>query len=645
MKYRADIDGLRGISVLVVILFHVGFQSFRGGYVGVDVFFVISGYLITMMVLTQARDGQFRFVEFYQRRVARLLPALILTLGIVFLFGFVFYDNLAFDNLGKELFFSSFGISNFLFAQGTNYFASEARVRPLIHMWSLGVEEQFYVMWPITVRFLAPLRRWKIFVGVALLGVVSLLASSIVMHQNSTAAYFLPQYRAFELILGALAAIFTKDELMRFELPKTWRASLSIVGLMIIIITILVYDDQIPYPGYYALIPCIGALFVILFAENTPTTRLLTIKPLVSLGLISYPLYLFHLPIISVIEFFTFAVSPIIKFLIVFGIGIPISIFVYQKFEIPARTLASQPKRSAGLLVGALIINLILIAGAGMAVAKSDGLGWRFKYLNPFAYKVSVAQEFPFIKKFSEGYQIDAAEAQVLFIGDSSVEQYVIPIIEYLGVSAQNIDTVTRGGCILLKGVDYIDEYDSSSCSDLRTTVFVSKKKYDLIVISQHWSMYSGKIQNVAVSAATQDFQLKKWESFLADTLEHYRPYTNAFILVGGHPTIRGTESLTPHMFITEEQYSQKLEKLQITNLEYLKVAKHFFEINYGDIADVYLLHPQNIWCQTSDLDCKLHNGQLSFFRDDTHLTVTGTDYAVSQLPKLLPLKDELLRP
>ena len=166
MSYRPDIDGLRALAVIAVIVFHSGFELFSGGYVGVDIFFVISGYLITGMVFDEVKSGSFTYANFYKRRIARLGPALAITLATVSCLGFFFYDNKAFDNLGKEIFFSAAGAANILFAQGINYFAQESTVRPLIHLWSLGVEEQFYLVWPTTLVLLGALKLRRLLVFV-----------------------------------------------------------------------------------------------------------------------------------------------------------------------------------------------------------------------------------------------------------------------------------------------------------------------------------------------------------------------------------------------------------------------------------------------------------------------------------------------
>ncbi|MGF2735343.1 acyltransferase family protein [Marinobacter sp. DUT-1] len=198
--YRPDIDGLRALAVLPVVLFHVDATLMPGGFVGVDVFFVISGFLITALLLSEMEGQRFSFAEFYKRRVARLLPALSVTLLMVVVFGFFFYGSRQFDSLGKDIFFSAFGAANLHFAQGVNYFAQDAAYQPLIHLWSLGVEEQFYVVWPVVMLAVYKLSKNLLVPVTLLLFALSFTLSIQGVSQDYLAGYFWPHYRAFELL-------------------------------------------------------------------------------------------------------------------------------------------------------------------------------------------------------------------------------------------------------------------------------------------------------------------------------------------------------------------------------------------------------------------------------------------------------------
>lgn len=199
LKYRGDIDGLRAISCLAVMLFHAKFAWLGGGYVGVDVFFVISGYLTTSIVFNQVKTGKFNLLRFYQKRAARLLPALILMFVGTAIFGFLFYDNRTLDNFGQQVVYGAFGAANILFAQGDNYFVSDEALTPLIHLWSLGVEEQFYLVWPLVLAAIAWLNV-ELILGFALvLFTTSLTMSAAAVETLPIQAYFYTHYRAFEI--------------------------------------------------------------------------------------------------------------------------------------------------------------------------------------------------------------------------------------------------------------------------------------------------------------------------------------------------------------------------------------------------------------------------------------------------------------
>lgn len=309
MKYRGDIDGLRAIAVLVVIAFHAGIATFSGGFIGVDVFFVISGYLITTLLSQEMQQQRFSFANFYKRRISRLLPALTLTLLVVLCMGFILYDNHGFNHLGKQTFFSALGAANLFFAAGDDYFASGVANQPLIHLWSLGVEEQFYVVWPVVLLLVYKFKpRWLLPTTLLLL-LVSLIASELAAQEQTPASYFLPHYRAFELLIGALTAML----LQRYDaqrISNRTRGMLGWLGLVFIFVPIVMLDKHSIFPGVNALLPCLGTAMLIAFPSDSLLNKLLSHKAMVLIGLISYPLYLYHQPMISFLHLSTVDLAP-----------------------------------------------------------------------------------------------------------------------------------------------------------------------------------------------------------------------------------------------------------------------------------------------------------------------------------------------
>jgi len=295
-KYRADIDGLRALAVTSVVLFHAGVKSVRGGYVGVDVFFVISGYLITRYVDQKLEGGRFSIVEFYERRVRRIMPALFFLLGSASILAY--YSLLPRDlvNFSKSEIASTVFVPNILLCLEAGYFDAAAHLKPLIHMWSLGVEEQFYIFLPLGMVLISRWgRAWKL---AALYGVflASFLASVWAVRSHPTAAFYLVPFRAWELLLGSLIAVGAFPSIVSFR----FRTALSAAGVLFVMASFFLYSPQTPFPGFAALLPCLGSALLIYGEEGGPTVtgRMLSSRLFVGIGLISYSLYLWHWPLL-----------------------------------------------------------------------------------------------------------------------------------------------------------------------------------------------------------------------------------------------------------------------------------------------------------------------------------------------------------
>ncbi|MCS0607001.1 acyltransferase [Massilia solisilvae] len=299
MRYRPEIDGLRAVAVLPVILYHAGFGLFGGGYVGVDVFFVISGFLITSIIMADLEKGRFSILEFYERRARRILPALFVMMAVSSLFAWRWLLPADLKGFAQSVVAVSAFASNILFWKTSDYFDTAAELKPLLHTWSLAVEEQFYVIFPLLLMLAWRFGKRRI---VALLGVLALASLAVAQWGASaapTANFFLLPSRGWELLIGAFAAFHFSNPDRRTP-AQPLREAGGWTGLVLIACAVFLYGSQTPYPSVYTLVPTVGALLVILFAgADTGAGRLLGSRWFAGVGMISYSAYLWHQPLLA----------------------------------------------------------------------------------------------------------------------------------------------------------------------------------------------------------------------------------------------------------------------------------------------------------------------------------------------------------
>ena len=287
MKYRPEIDGLRAVAILPVVLFHAGMPGFSGGFVGVDVFFVISGYLITSIIHGELQGGGFSFVNFYKRRMRRIFPALFVMLAVSFVAALVILPPSELQQFSDSLVASTFFYSNIYFLHESGYFATAAELTPLLHTWSLAVEEQFYFIFPAMLFFSWRLGHRGQMVLMALVAVASLVAAQVYLATSPETAFFVLPTRFWELLLGALAAYLLAGP----AFPGRGASGLSWLGLAMILAAVFAFSPSTPFPGVAALLPTLGAVLVILTCDaDRGADRLLAWRGLVAIGLLSYSL-------------------------------------------------------------------------------------------------------------------------------------------------------------------------------------------------------------------------------------------------------------------------------------------------------------------------------------------------------------------
>jgi peptidoglycan/LPS O-acetylase OafA/YrhL len=299
-SYREDIDGLRSLAILPIVLFHMGLQQVPGGFVGVDVFFVISGFLISGLVARDLERGTFTFGGFLVRRLRRLYPALLVTLLVTFAFSYALLMPAQFEENAYATLASLFSVSNFYFWNETGYFDRAADSKPLLHTWSLAVEEQFYLIWPTLLLVLHRVFGLRLrIVAIVVMAAASLGAAELFMATDRTAVFYLVPFRIFEFAIGAIVA------LAAVRLNQAWLShGLSLLGVFAIGASVLGFSQAMHFPGYAALLPCVGAALVIQAGPHAVANRVLATLPFRFLGKISYSLYLVHWPIVAYLDYY-----------------------------------------------------------------------------------------------------------------------------------------------------------------------------------------------------------------------------------------------------------------------------------------------------------------------------------------------------
>jgi peptidoglycan/LPS O-acetylase OafA/YrhL len=295
-KYRADIDGLRAVAVLSIVLFHLDIEPFTGGFVGVDIFFVISGFLITSIIVRELQAGEFSVARFYERRVRRILPALIVVLVASLLTGLLILTPQQFEELAGSAAATTVFSSNLFFYFGTGYFDGPSEYKPLLHTWSLAVEEQYYILFPFVLIVIARRLSFRFVPWLLAMTGLSFVVCVMATPSHEAAAFFLIPFRAWELLIGSLLAV-------KLAPPLTGRHArdlLAVSGLTMVMVSVLAYTPDTPFPGVAAALPTIGTAFIIHAGTSGGSfiNRALGIRPLVFFGLISYSLYLWHWPVV-----------------------------------------------------------------------------------------------------------------------------------------------------------------------------------------------------------------------------------------------------------------------------------------------------------------------------------------------------------
>ena len=497
MQYRREIDGLRAVAVLPVILFHAGFPSFSGGYVGVDVFFVISGYLITSILINEIRQDKFSLKNFYERRARRILPALFFVAFSCLPFAYLWMPPEQIQEFSESIVAAILSVSNIYFLSQVEYFAPSAETQPLLHTWSLAIEEQYYLLFPLLLLSLRRLRFYTNVVVITLLVLLSFAFSEWAWRENAERSFFFTLSRFWEIGIGSLCAFASNS------VRQVSSNSLSSLGVGLILFGVFSYNESTPFPSAYTLAPVTGAAFVILFGwKDTWVARLLSMKAFVGLGLISYSAYLWHQPLFAFARLRSLAEPSHILMMFCTALSLILAAATWYYVERPFRRrtdplLARQ--RDVFIVSGAVGVALTCV---GIFGALGDGLEWRFdrqalRFIDAqkkvesdacFFDTTRAASVHPQSQCLSSGIgKVDA-----LLIGDShmwALSEELRNALDQRGISYYS---VSHSSCLPLLGFKLFEGSNVHDCQEFLRGAFDWAKVNDVktVVLAARFPIY-----------------------------------------------------------------------------------------------------------------------------------------------------------
>jgi len=655
--YHPDIDGLRAIAVLAVVCYHFFPHWLRGGFIGVDIFFVISGYLISTVIFQNLAHGSFSFTDFYCRRILRIFPALILVLSFCLVVGWFVLLGEEYRYLGKHVTGGSVFISNFLLWNESGYFDKSANEKLLLHLWSLGIEEQFYLIWPVALWLAWRFKQNAFFIILVLMG-ISFFLNLRMTQLDPVAAFFSPQTRFWELLAGAgLAYVnYQNSTIQRIKNDDLIQNLCSVVGLLFIIFGFLLIRPDRQFPGGWALLPVLGSAFLMYANKSWFNAHVLSNRALVLIGKISFPLYLWHWPLLVYSDILLGGqASPMHRILLVL-IAFLLAWLTYFFIENPIRT-GIRSMRSALVL----LLTMVLVGLAGFMVYINHGLQFRSAvthfsqaedaFLWPEEWNVQEAciKKYPFYGRYC--LESDPLRPpSVALIGDSHANQLYIGLADYYQKKGENL--INLGGWLPFWNVE------NGSLSEQSRRV--ERREWMEKILNE-----------VSASPTIETIILAFRENAVNNTARAYSPYTNYWKLIN-HPNLTDEKDMlyialretmakliqtnkkiiliadipgldfNPKECISQRPFVSHRNTREVCGIErskfeaytepYHAIIKKISE----EFPAVHIFYSYHYLCDDKYCYAKKDNDFL--YRDDNHLSYNGSLYVGKQLIKEMHL-------
>lgn len=619
LAYRPDIDGLRAIAVISVVLFHINKSFIPGGYAGVDIFFVISGYLITFLIYGQMHSGTFSFTDFYQRRINRIAPALFTLIAGVSTIGLVILAPADLVRLLKSAVYAALGTSNvFFWREYGNYFSSGVDEAPLLHTWSLGVEEQFYVIWPVVLLLLLRLKPKNRLVTLGMSVLAAVIVSEFGIHNAASASYYLLPTRIFELLIGSSLAVFIFHRGAPFG--RIASNTIGITGLSLTLGSLFLLTSASQFPGINAIYPCAGVALLIASGtdKNAWAARVLALKPFVFVGLISYSLYLWHWPLIAFANYLGINVSPAVG-AIIFCASIFMAWLSWRFIETPFRRSGNGMSfRSTSALRYAAPLAAVLLVS--FAASKTGGFPSRVD-AQIVAYEriISTAPNelradchsptFYYDRKPSSSCVLGTVgkPAEALLIGDSFANHFTGMVDVLAKNDNVSVTDYTMDGCMPVKGMGFGSLASYAEKCKMRNNFsydFIAKNKYKYVILAGSWP-----------SEGTDEFFTKLQEGMVNSIASILSSGAKPIIILNSYGTANANCPIRRLLHGGSESCDKKREPRDRQMEMFSALKKTFPQLTYID--------PNEAMCDK--ITCHSMIGAIPLYRDAEHLNDIGS--------------------
>jgi peptidoglycan/LPS O-acetylase OafA/YrhL len=631
LEFRNDIQGLRALAVLAVMIEHAAFGFLTGGYIGVDIFFVISGYLITSISLNEVRKNEFSVINFYLKRLFRILPALLTFLVFWTILGYFIFPPSQYEQFGNTAVTTLLFYSNIdLMWQTGDYFGFEAAKHPLLHTWSLSVEEQFYLLFPFILAL--TIKRKNIFpIVIITITILSLISATVALKNDQNSVFYLIQYRAWELGIGSILALFIHKRIL--DIAAT---PLSIIALTAIGFVAIFYTKQTPFPGPYALPVVLGTAVLIYYGKKSAIThRILSTRPLVYIGKISYSLYLWHWPPLVFIKTYFGTELTILHTLLAIAFSIIMSTLSYRFIE--SRIRQTKNKFTFNLVVGTTILCLTILTMLSAEIIKtSGGISARIDAKYYDAYQE--AQQQAVLSQECTNHVRDTNTPCLIHIGTSGKtaivwgDSHAAALLPGAETWAKKNDITTyamvRSACASILGLARESATESKTCLDTnqKAIEFIIAHNIETIILSNRWALsYHGtRFLNesgtswtpTTVSPLTEAKGAQAFEIALIHTIQKLKKISSNVILIGNVPELgeRAPNTFLEAIFFQKKNiHGPELDVVIERTTGSEKLLRSLADDNGIDYISMI-----NILCTKK---CSiLENGRL-LYRDDDHLS------------------------